>query len=60
MAEPMYRLDVFYGTVEIQHDQRTTPDGWQTFFSRRIERDRHGWITAISEWEEAGVRLRTD
>lgn len=47
-----------WGSVEVQTRTRTQHDGTVVGESRRVERDEHGAIELVTEWEASGVVLR--
>lgn len=52
-----FRINIHYGTVEMEQRLTLLPDGAMTYESRRIERDESGRAERISAWESSGVRI---
>ena len=58
MNDITFKVEIKYGTVEVQSRFVPTPDGGVKGQCRRIERDQDGVVEFISEWEDTGCVLR--
>lgn len=58
MNEPTFEVEILFGYVRLETRMVPLGDGWMDSQSRRIELDRDGRVTFVSEWESLGARIR--